>query len=157
MNNDFDFDLDDDNDYVRPPDKPIREVLNGSGSGSGSGSYVDYNRIFEEELQECLLESQLSLASEEAKQFEQLEKMYKERKLVCEKVRQKLEKVRSFDTKNKEVYETILSIMEMWELCQLEYFETDGDSYEAINKIIKSVRLTVDEHKFLSDLIKVIM
>ena len=76
--------------------------------------------------------------------------------MVCEKVRQKLEKVRSFDTKNKEIYETILSIMEMWELCQLEYFETDPDSYEAIHKIIKSVRLTVDEYKFLSDLIKVI-
>jgi hypothetical protein len=151
LNFDFDFDLEDDV-YVRPPDKPIREILNGS-TGSGSKTIVNnYNSNFEDELQQCLLESEFL---EEAKQFEKLEQMYKERKLNCEKVRQKLEKVRCYDISNKEIYETILSIIEMWELCQLEYFETDYNSYEAIYKIIKSVRLTMDEHKFLNELIKV--
>lgn len=157
MNNDFDFDFDDADDYVRPPDKPIREVLNGSVSNFNSN--VNYNRIFEDELQQCLLESVLEQEQkqleEEVRQIEQIDKMYKERKLICENVRKKLEKVKSYDINNKEFYETILSIIEMWELCQLEYFETDVDSYAAIHKIITSIRLTIDEHKFLDDLIRV--
>jgi len=166
MSNDFDFndfdfndnnnDFNDNNDNndVRPPDKPIREILNGSNGNS------NYKSIFDLELEQCLRESELSFQLLEKKQKEEederirIELIVKERKLVCEAIRRKLEKVKGHDIANKVTYETILSIIEMWELCQLEYFETEKESYETIFNIIKSIRMTKDEHKFLNDLIQ---
>ena len=163
--NDFDFsEINDNNnnsDYVRPPDKPIREILNGS---NGYNNYLVNNTfedstIFDKELEQCLRDSELSFLNEEKKQLEKeeerkrVELIVKERTLICESIRRKLEKVKGHDIANKVTYETILSIIEMWELCQLEYFETEKDSHETIFNIITSIRMTKDEHKFLNNLI----
>jgi len=161
--NDFDFsEINDNNnnnsDYVRPPDKPIREILNGS---NGNSNYLvnKYQSIFDKELEQCLRESELSFQLLEKKQLEEeeerkrIELIVKERTLICESIRRKLEKVKGHDIANKVTYETILSIIEMWELCQLEYFETEKDSHETIFNIITSIRMTKDEHKFLNNLI----
>ena len=176
MSNDFDFDINDFdfndindindnnniNDYVRPPDKPIREILNGSNGNSNYSNNFEnsYQSIFDKELEQCLRESELSFQLLEKKQKEEederirIDLIVKERKLVCESIRRKLEKVKGHDIANKVTYETILSIIEMWELCQLEYFETEKESYETIFNIVKSIRMTKDEHKYLNDLIQ---
>jgi hypothetical protein len=158
--NDFDFsDNDVVNDYVRPPDKPIREILNGNGLNGNNTFENDYQSIFDKELEQCLRDSELSFLNEEKKQLEEeeerkrVELIVKERTLICESIRRKLEKVKGHDIANKVTYETILSIIEMWELCQLEYFETEKDSYKTIFNIITSIRITKDEYKFLNNLI----
>ena len=168
--NDFDFsEINDNNnniDYVRPPDKPIREILNGSNGYNNYSNHFENNTfedstIFDKELEQCLRESELSFLNEEKKQHEYEEErkrcdlIVKERKLICESIRRKLEKVKGHDNANKVTYETILSIIEMWELCQLEYFETEKYSYETIFNIITSIRMTKDEHKFLDALIQI--
>jgi hypothetical protein len=170
--NDFDFsEISDNSDYVRPPDKPIREILNGSnGNNYGNNTFEnDFTNnhensnpsIFDLELEKCLRDSELSFLLLEKKQKDEEEErkrselIIKERKLVCESIRRKLEKIKGHDIANRVIYEIILSIIEMWELCQLEYFEAEKDSYEAIFNTITSIRMTKDEHKFLIDLIQI--
>ena len=147
-----DFDINDFDD-IRPPDKPIREILNGYGNDAFNNDNdfnndIDNNRIFYEELEQCLIESQLSFLEEEKRQEEE----NKERKLICEPIRRKLEKIKGHDIANKEIYEAIFSVIEMWELCQIEYFETDKDMFDTIINLITSIRMTKEEHKFLINL-----
>jgi len=187
MSNEFDFadyDFDDDDfDYVRPPDKPIREILNGNTFNDRSNNDISNNDIsnndisnndisnndisnndisnnesnFDAEFEQCLIESQLSFLSEKKRHEEEdeekeKEKEFKERKLICSPIRNKLERVKGYDIANKEIYETIFSVIDKWELSQIEYFETDKDILESIFNLITSIRMTKDEHKFLINL-----
>jgi len=164
MSNDFDFadyDFDDDDfNYVRPPDKPIREILNGNTFNDISNNDISNNdrsnndisnndSNFDAEFEQCLIESQLSFLSEKKRHDEEKEK---ERKLICSPIRNKLERVKGYDIANKEIYETIFSVIDKWELSQIEYFETDKDILESIFNLITSIRMTKDEHKFLINL-----
>jgi hypothetical protein len=170
MSNEFDFadyDFDDDDfDYVRPPDKPIREILNGNtfndrsnndiSNNDRSNNDISNNDIsnndsnFDAEFEQCLIESQLSFLSEKKRHEE--EEKEKERKMICDPIRNKLERVKCYDIANKEIYETIFSVIDKWELSQIEYFETDKDTFESIFNLITSIRMTKDEHKFLINL-----
>lgn len=147
MNSDFE----DNNDYIRPPDEPIRGILvNTNTFISNEQPFLD---TFEQDMQQCLKESELTFAEEEQKQFEFIQNLQKERKLKCESLVKKIEKVKAFDIKNKEIYETICTIIELWEMEYIMRFETDKTSYYSIFKIIKTIRLTNEEQQFLNDLI----
>ena len=178
---DFDFDFDNyDFDDVRPPDKPIREILNGNTFNDISNNDRSNNDSnFDAEFEQCLIESQLSFLSEkkrheeEEKEFKEKEfkekefkekefkekefkeKEFKERTLICDPIRRKLEKVKGYDIANKEIYETIFSVIDKWKLSQIEYFETDENMFESIFNLIKSIRMTKDEHKFLINLFNI--
>ena len=176
---DFDFDFTDFDD-VRPPDKPIREILNGNtfndisnndrSNNDRSNNDISNNDIsnndsnFDAEFEQCLIESQLSFLSEkkrheeEEKEFKEKEfkeKEFKERTLICDPIRRKLEKVKGYDIANKEIYETIFSVIDKWKLSQIEYFETDENMFESIFNLITSIRMTKDEHKFLINLFNI--
>lgn len=171
---DFDFDFTDFDD-VRPPDKPIREILNGNTFNDRSNNDISNNDIsnndrsnndsnFDAEFEQCLIESQLSFLSEkkrheedekEFKEKEFKEKEFKERTLICDPIRRKLEKVKGYDIANKEIYETIFSVIDKWKLSQIEYFETDENMFESIFNLITSIRMTKDEHKFLINLFNI--
>jgi hypothetical protein len=185
----FDFDFTDFDD-VRPPDKPIREILNGNTFNDRSNNDISNNDIsnndisnndisnndsnFDAEFEQCLIESQLSFLSEkkrheedekefkekefkekEFKEKEFKEKEFKERTLICDPIRRKLEKVKGYDIANKEIYETIFSVIDKWKLSQIEYFETDENMFESIFNLITSIRMTKDEHKFLINLFNI--
>lgn len=138
-------------DYVRPPDEPIRGILVNTNSFiSNDYPFVD---TFDQDLQQCLKDSELTFAEEEQKQFEIIQNQQKERKLKCESISKKIDKVKAFDIKNKEIYETICTIIDLWEMEYIMRFETDKNSYNSIFKIIKTIRLTNEEQQFLNDLI----
>lgn len=146
----------DNDDYVRPPDEPIREVLvNTNTFISNNYSFVSdtFDDTFDQDLQQCLKDSELTFAEEEQKQFENIQNQQKERKLKCESISKKIKKVKAFDIKNKEIYETICTIIDLWEMEYIMRFETDKNSYNSIFKIIKTIRLTNEEQQFLNDLI----
>lgn len=145
----------DEDDYVRPPDEPIREILVNRNSNTfddtfASNTFVD---TFEKDMQQCLKESELTFAEEEQKHFETIQKQQKERSQKCESIVKKIVKVKAFDIKNKEIYETICTIIELWEMEYIMRFEIDKPSYDSIFKIIKTIRLTNEEHQFLIELI----
>jgi hypothetical protein len=147
-----------DNDNIRPPDAPIREIL--VPTNTNYTNYTNYTKInqnndtiFEEVLQRSLKDSELLFAEEEQKQLETIMNQHKERKLKGESIVKKIDKLIAFDIKNKEIYETICSIVELWEMEYIVQFETDQDSYDSIRKIIKTIRLTKEEQEFLDELI----
>jgi len=148
-------------DNIRPPDAPIREILVPSFNANFNTSYTNFNTIqnqnndaaFEEVLLQSLKDSELLFAEEEQKHFETIMNQHKERKQKGESIVKKIDKVKAFDVKNKEIYETICSIIELWEMEYIVQFETEQDSYDSIRKIIKTIRLTKEEQQFLNELI----
>ena len=153
---------DEHNDNIRPPDAPIREILVPSFNANLNTSYTNLNTsytnfnndaAFEEVLFQSLKDSELLFAEEEQKQFETIMNQHKERKQKGESIVKKIDKVKAFDVKNKEIYETICSIIELWEMEYIVKFETEQDSYDSIRKIIKTIRFTKEEQQFLNELI----
>jgi hypothetical protein len=149
-------DLEDEYDNIRPPDVPIREILVPDYNTNFNSNYnTNFNNdtAFEEVLQQSLKDSELIFAEVEQKQFETIMNQHKERKQKVESILKKIEKIKAFDVKNKEIYETICSIIDLWEMEYIVQFETDKDTYESIRKIIKTIRLTKEEQQFLDELI----
>jgi hypothetical protein len=147
---------DDEYDNVRQPDAPIREILVpdfNSNQNFNTNQNFNNDSAFEEVLLKSLKESELIFAEEEQKQFETIMNQHKERKQKGESISKKIDKVKAYDVKNREVYETICSIIELWELEYIVQFETDKDTYDSIRNIIKTIRLTKEEKQFLNELI----
>jgi len=140
-------------DNIRPPDAPIREILVPRFNTNFIRQNFNNDAAFEEVLQQSLKDSELLFAEEEQKQFETIMNQHKERKQKGESIVKKIDKVKAFDVKNKEIYETICSIIELWEMEYIVQFETEQDSYDSIRKIIKTIRLTKEEQQFLNELI----
>ena len=79
-----------------------------------------------------------------------------ERKKIAEKyisIKQKLQKVQGHDLFNKDTYETIIAIIELYELEYLETYTLDETNYNNIFKFIKTIRLTSGELDLLKSLI----
>jgi len=149
-------DLEDEYENIRPPDEPIREILVPDYNTNFNSNYnTNFNNdtAFEEVLQQSLKESELIFAEEEQKQFETIMNQHKERKQKIESIVKKIDKIKAFDVKNKEIYETICSIIDLWEMEYIVQFETDKDTYDSIRKIIKTIRITKEEQQFLNELI----
>lgn len=156
MNSDDDYD--NDNDNIRPPDAPIREILVPTNANyirinQNQNQRINNDAVFKEVLLQSFLDSELIFEEEEQKQFETIMNQHRERKQKGENIVKKIDKVKAFDVKNKEIYETICSIIELWEMEYIVQFETDKDTYESIRKIIKTIRLTKEEQQFLDELI----
>jgi hypothetical protein len=154
MNSDDEYD-----DNIRPPDAPIREILvpnlniNTNYIRQNTSQNINNDFAFEEVLLKSLKESELIFAEEEQKHFETIMNQHKERKQKGESILKKIDKLKAFDIKNKEIYETICSIIELWEMEYIVKFETDKDTYDSIRKILKTIRLTKEEKQFLDELI----
>jgi hypothetical protein len=148
----------DHDDNIRPPDVPIREILvpdinTNYNTNFNTNKIFNNDSVFEEVLHRSLKDSELFFAEEEQKQFEIIMNQHKERKQKVESISKKIDKIKAFDIKNKEIYETICSIIELWELEYIVHFEADKDTYDSIRKIIKTIRLTKEEQQFLDELI----
>ena len=171
MNPDDDDD-DEQNKNIRPPDPVIRETLLGltpinnygyninNISNNVNNNYYDSIYDFEEDdcvfFEDILKQSIDEYEKEQLKmhiQNELLEKERLEKKLICKSITQKINRVKGHDTSNKEIYETILSIIEMYELKHIINFVAHQNQHEKIFKILASIRLTSDEMQFLQNLI----
>lgn len=136
-------------DNIRPPDAPIRETLVPNFNINHNNNDI----AFEEVLFQSLKDSELLFAEEEQKQIEIIMNQHKERNQKVESILKKINKLKALDIKNKDIYETISSIINLWEMEYIIQFETDQISYDSIRKIIKTIRLTKEEHQFLDELI----
>jgi hypothetical protein len=68
-------------------------------------------------------------------------------------IKKKLQKIQGHDVTNKDIYETIISIIEMYEMEYLNIYRLDETSYNNIFKFIKTIRLTKEELALLETLI----
>ena len=67
-----------------------------------------------------------------------------------------LQKIQGHDITNKDIYETVISIIEMYEMEYLNKYMLDETCYNNIFKIIKTIRLTKEEFSLLETLIVIV-
>lgn len=134
-----------DNDNIRPPDSIITDRLINNNNYTYSNLDNDLNAALEISKNEYnLLQIQLFRQQKEQEQKEQeLEKQSRQQKFNNIKIQ--INKIILFDKPNLRYYELILSIIEMFELCLINQYNTDENEYINIFKILKSIRLPNNE------------
>ena len=142
-----------DNDYVRPPDAPITECL--VGPDNSNNIYIHNEYIYKyENIDQVLKQSLVDFELEEEQKLNKL--LETEKKELIEKyasIKKKLQKIQGHDTTNKDMYETIIAIIEMYEMEYFNKYMLDETSYHNIFKLINSIRLTKEESMLLNTLI----
>ena len=146
---------DDDNNIVRPPDPVIRERLVDYGNNNDFVNYNynyletnnndDIDRILKESLEEFEL-------AEEQKIQEMLAIERSEKAKKYTSIKERLQKVQSYDITNKDTYGTIISIIELYEADFIESYFLDETSYKNIFKLLRTIRLTKEDLDLLGSL-----
>ena len=143
-NNDID-DIDDIDDNIRPPDPVIREKL----VDYGDDDFTDYNYNYLEPEPNLDQIMKQSLEEFEIAEMQKVQEMLiNERNKMTEKyvnIKNKLKKVQMYDATNKDTYETIITIIEMYELNYIDNYMLDETSCNTIFKLLKTIRLTKEE------------
>jgi hypothetical protein len=159
METEYKNDRDSDNEYIREPDPIKVERL------------IDYNYEYNEEIQinnndnnnkfdpEEIYQKELNDILElSKKEFEQIEiprqNQIKEQLEIINKIKNKINKLLSFDKDNQYYYETILTILEMYSNNYIEVYELNELEKNEIFKIIKQIRLTKEEMNLLENIIQ---
>ena len=142
---------------VRPPDLPIREQLIEPDEFSYNYYDDNYSNNFingYDNIDEILEKSLIDFEEEEEQKMNKL-LMEKKHELIEKYVtiKKKLLKIQGHDVTNKDIYETVISIIEMYEMEYLNKYMLDETSYNNIFKIIKTIRLTKEEFSLLETLI----
>lgn len=148
-----DNDYEDDNNIVRPPDPVIRERLVDYGDNDAFANYNysyqktddDIDRILKESLEEFEL-------AEDQKIQEMLAIQRSEKAKKYTSIKEKLQKVQSYDILNKDTYSTIISIIELYEADFIESYFLDETSYNNIFKLLRTIRLTKEDLDLLGSL-----
>jgi uncharacterized Fe-S cluster-containing protein len=153
-NNDYE------NDNVRPPDPVIKERLVDYGDNDND-DFANYNynynyletnnnddidRILKESLEEFEL-------AEEQKIQEMLAIERSEKAKKYTSIKERLQKIQSYDISNKDTYGTIISIIELYEADFIESYFLDETSYNNIFKLLRTIRLTKEDLDLLGSLI----
>lgn len=161
---DYQFD-DETEDSIRAPDPVKRECLIGpqlqqprQPIQQPEPQHHDYTFASEDELNKILKESEeeyfnkmVSAIAEEERRKIQEEKQ--KTSGVIQSIKVKLQKMFTLDKKNADVYETLLSIIEMRELDCIISYKVDEESYDVYYKVLKTIRLTSDEAVFIENLL----
>jgi len=146
-----------DDDNVRPPDPTITEQLIEPDEFSYNYYNDNYSNNFINEydnIDEILKQSLIDFEEEEEQKMNKL-LMAKKQELIEKyvSIKKKLQKIQGHDITNKDIYETVISIIEMYEMEYLNKYMVDETSYNNIFKIIKTIRLTKEEFSLLETLI----
>ena len=152
MDNIDNIDNIDNNDYVRPPEPTKKEKLIDS-------DYYPFN--IDNDNDDNLIKilklskSEFDLMQEEKeKEMLKIISMDREKRLnIFKSIKQQINKILVFDKPNIGTYETILSIIEMYENEYIVTYETDINHYNKIFNTIKSLRTNKDEFDALQRLI----
>ena len=143
-NNDYEADFDDE---IRSPDPVIKErliepIYNNDNYNFVSTSDADIDQILKQSLAEFELNETQKVQEMIALERSTIAKKYTD-------IKQKLQKVQSFDATNKDTYSTVISIIELYEADFVDTYALDETSYNNVFKLLKTVRLTKEELDFL--------
>jgi len=148
------------NNDVRPPDPTITEQL--IEPDEFSYNYYDdnySNNLINEydNIDEILKQSLIDFEQNEDQKMNKL--LMAKKQEIIEKyvtIKKKLQKIQGHDITNKDTYETVISIIEMYEMEYLNKYMLEETSYNNIFKIIKTIRLTKEEFSLLETLIVIV-
>jgi len=151
------MDLNDKDDDVRAPDPVIRERLVDEYNFENYNynyNHLDLESDLESDLDRILKESLEEFELEEEKKVQQMIAL--ERSKIAEKytnIKRKLLKIRGFDKQDDGVYDTIISIIELYEDNFVDAYELDETSYNRVFGLLKTIRLTKEDQDLLEALI----
>ena len=152
-----------DNDNVRPPDPVRKERLvdygdNDNDNDNDNNDFANYNYNYLEstsdDIDRILKESleEFELAEEQKiQEMMAIERSEKAKKYTS--IKERLQKIQSYDISNKDTYGTIISIIELYEADFIESYLLDETSYNNIFKLLRTIRLTKEDLILLGSLI----
>lgn len=141
----------DESDFVRKPDEVKKDRLI-------DDDYVMPSELWQNNTEEelnAILQMSKKIFEEQAEKEEQkeIEKIYnqikeekiKERKNKFDSIKMQLNKIILFDKENMKYYETLLSIIEMYEEQLIDDYRATIDEYNKLFSVLKTIRLPVIE------------
>jgi hypothetical protein len=121
------YDLAQNADFVQSTDAEIAVIL--------KQSLLDFELAEEQKIKDLIA----------LKRAEQLQKY--------SNIKKRLQKVQGFDVKNKETYDIIMTIFELYETDTIDTYALDEISYTHVFKLLSTIRLTKEELELLHELI----
>jgi hypothetical protein len=145
----------DNDEYIRPPDKPIRECL--LSPTNHYNQYSAYSAFsYEDDLARILKESEtdyeLQLALAESKKIEEEQKAREERATHFAEFRLKIKQLEKIDILNAQFYAEIVQHIDTYELVGIAPIEVTEDFYGRFRKMVDSIRIKPDEKTRLLEL-----
>lgn len=147
--------MDNSNDeYIRPPDQiKIERLIDDNLDISTIANYNYVNPIYDNKdydlntiLKISKLEFDAIQEEEEKKTIDTIcNQIKQERHSKFNNMKCQLNKIILFDRENIDYYELILSIIEMFELGVINEYKTNENKYKNIFRILKSIRLPINE------------
>jgi hypothetical protein len=157
-NNINDLDFEEDELEVRAPDPVIKERLidpyYNANYNTNYNTNSDFVQTSDADIAIILKQSLLEFELAEEQRIKDL--IVAERNTMTKKyneIKQKLQKVQGHDTTNKELYNTIISIIELYEADVIDRYALDRISCNNVFKLLQSIRLTKEELCLLEELI----
>jgi hypothetical protein len=144
----------DTNENVRQPDQVIVETLIDNAS-----DFYDYDNeayLYNEEINRTINVSMLELKrKEELEELELLRLITEERDTVLQKfstIKDKINKIYHIDKSNSQIYEIVLSYIELYEITYILHHEIDKQTYDKIFSCINRIRFTNEEKQLFDEL-----
>lgn len=139
-------------------DKYINEYDNNEYINDYTNDYIkDYKEEDDEQLKLILeLSKNEYISSQEIEEQKEIDTIIQHSNVELDKynsIKNKLNKILCFDKQNKEIYELILSIIQLYETGYITTYQSTAKEYNSIFFLLKTIRLTNDEENSLKSLI----
>jgi hypothetical protein len=146
-----------DNERVRDPDPVIKEQLcepNYSANYNTEHDLIQNTPTTDAEIAVILKQSLLEFELAEEQRVKDLIALKRaERLQKYGNIKKTLQKVVGFDPRNKETYNIILTIFELYETDFIDTYALGANDYNNVFKLLGTIRLTKEEHELLHELI----
>lgn len=136
-------------DYIRPPDKPIRECLLPSAS-TDTNALSDEDTYLQRILEESATDYELQFALEESKRMEEERE---ERAMRFVNFRCKIKQFERIDKSNAAFYEELIYHIDMYETHNISPVIVSNEFYELFRKTVHNMRLKPEEKDALFEFI----
>ena len=135
---------------IRPPDNPIREMLVNDYYYNDNIIPCDYDD-YDNALQLAFIESMKEQEEYEKKQLEMLEKT-RLRVQTFKDVLLKIKKISMIDPQILKLYNIIEPMIDSYCACNIDIYECDNAMYDEIFSTLKTIRLTESELELFKNL-----
>ena len=153
-NSDSDKELED---RIRAPDPVIKEQLCQPNYNANYNTEHDHTEFAQTSDADIAIILKQSLEDYELAEEQKVKDLIAaERNSRVEKynnIKKLLQKVQGFDVKNKEIYNIVLTIFDLYETNLIDTYALDAASYNNVFKLLSTIRLTKEELELLHELI----
>jgi hypothetical protein len=144
-------------DRIRAPDPVIKEQLCQPNYNANYNTEHDHTEFAQTSDADIAIILKQSLEDYELAEEQKVKDLIAaERNSRVEKynnIKKLLQKVQGFDVKNKEIYNIVLTIFDLYETNLIDTYALDAASYNNVFKLLSTIRLTKEELELLHELI----